>query len=118
MTAERWQWGVFLVSLDPVVGSEQAGTRPVLVVSREAVNRALPVVTVLPLTTRRKGRRIYPNEALLPLGAAGQEYESVVMAHQVRALLRRRLGRRLGSLDDEALRAAVRAALKVQLELE
>lgn len=119
MTAlQPLQWGVYVVDLDPTVGSEQAGRRPVLVVSREVVNAALPVVTVLPMTTRKDGRRVYPNEALLPAGAAGQSRESLVMAHQVRTVSKQRLRSRVGALDDEALREAVRAALRVHLDLE
>lgn len=118
MSAPPCQWSVFLVNLDPAVGSKQAGRRPVLVVSREVANVALPVVTALPLTSLRKGRRIYPNEVLLPAGTAGLDRESVVMAHQIRTLSKRRLGALLGRIDDQELRAAVRAAVRVQLDLE
>ena len=118
MTASELQWGVFVVRLDPVVGSEQAGRRPVLVVSREGINAALPVVTVVPLTGRKPGRRVYPNETLLPAGTAGLDRDSIAMAHQVRALAKERLGRRLGTLEDPELRAAVRRALRVHLDLE
>ena len=57
MTQQPYQWSVFMVDLDPVVGSEEAGRRPVVVVSREVANAALPVVTVVPLTARKKNRR-------------------------------------------------------------
>jgi mRNA interferase MazF len=69
MSVERWS--VWLANLDPVIGSEQGRTRPVLVISRTAVNDILPVVNVLPITSRKAGRRIYPNEALLPAGRQG-----------------------------------------------
>jgi len=113
-----YQWSLFVVELDPTVGSEQAGRRPVLVISREVANAALPVVTALPLASHRKGRRVYPNEALVPAGTAGLDRDSVVMAHQIRAVSKRRLGSLLGRVDDEELRAAVRAALRVQLDLD
>ncbi|MEZ4832119.1 MAG: type II toxin-antitoxin system PemK/MazF family toxin [Caldilineaceae bacterium] len=64
-----YQWHIFMASLDPVTGSEQAGTRPVLVISREALNQLLPVVNVVPLTSRKSpARRIYPNEVLIRAG--------------------------------------------------
>ena len=113
-----FQWSIFLVDLDPTIGSEQAGRRPLLVVSRETANTALPIVTALPLTTRRRGRRIYPNEVLLPGGTAGLKRDSILMAHQVRALSKQRLGTRLGTIDDPNLRAAIRQAMRVQLDLE
>jgi len=45
------QWSVFWVNLDPVKGSEQAGKRPVLVVSAEEANAVLPVVTIMAITS-------------------------------------------------------------------
>ncbi len=48
-----YQWHVFLASLDPSTGSEQAGKRPVLVISREQINQLLPVVNVIPLTSQK-----------------------------------------------------------------
>jgi mRNA interferase MazF len=114
----QYQWSVFVVDLHPAVGSEQAGRRPVLVVSREVANAALPVVTALPVSSLRPGRRVYPNEVLLPTGTAGLDRDSVVMAHQIRSLSKGRLGAPLGRVDDHELRAAVRAALRVQLDLD
>lgn len=118
MTPQPYQWSVFMVELDPVVGSEQAGRRPVVVVSREVANAVLPVVTVVPLTTRRKNRRVYPNEALLPAGTAKLKRDSIAMAHQIRTLSKSRLRRRVGVIDAPELRAAVREALLVQLDLD
>jgi mRNA interferase MazF len=107
-----------MVHLDPVVGSGQAGRRPVLVVSREVANAALPVVTVVPLAARKKNRRIYPNEALLPAGTATLKRDSIAMAHQIRAISKSRLSARMGVVDDPDLRATVRAALQIQLDLD
>jgi len=75
---------VFEASLDPVTGAEQKGRRPVLVVSDEEFNQAMPNVTVLPLTSTK--RQLYPSEVLLPGGKAGQSLESIVMAHQIRTI--------------------------------
>ena len=55
-----FQWNIFLANLDPVIGSEQGKTRPVLVISEERINQLLPVVNVLPITSRKAGRTIYP----------------------------------------------------------
>lgn len=117
MSGPTFQWSVFLVNLDPAVGSEQAGRRPVLVISREVANQALPVITAVPVTSRRKGRRVYPNEALLPAGTAGLERDSVAMAHQIRAVSKRRLGACLGTLDSPELQEAVCEAVRIQLDL-
>jgi len=112
------QWTVHTVELDPMVGSEQAGRRPVLIVSRETANEVLPVVTVLPLTGRTRSRRIYPNEAHLPKGTAGLTRDSIAMAHQLLTLSKERLRTRLGSVDNESTRQAVRTAIRTQLDLD
>lgn len=102
--------------LDPALGSEEAGQRPVLILSNEEFNRAIPNVTVLPLTSAR--RRLYPSEVLLPAGAAGQPLESIVMAHQVRTISRERLRRMVGYLDDPSIRDEIRGAIKEHFDLD
>ena len=113
-----FQWRVFRANLDPAAGSEQAGQRPVLVVSNEIMNEVLPIVTVLPLTSRKPGRRIYSTEVLLPAGVAGQPADSIVMAHQIRTISKRRLQVVYGHLADPALRKAIQVAMRLHLDLE
>ncbi|MGH8478313.1 MAG: type II toxin-antitoxin system PemK/MazF family toxin [Gammaproteobacteria bacterium] len=113
MSAERWS--LWQANLDPVVGSEQGKTRPVLVISETALNDILPVVNVLPLTSRRPGRRIYPNEALLPGGTAGLTANSLVLCYQIRTLDKQRLSRLYGRLDDPARQEEILIALCFQL---
>jgi mRNA interferase MazF len=109
------RWDIWLAGLDPVIGSEQGKTRPVLVISRSELNSILPVVTVLPLTSRKPGRRIYPNEALLP---ANVNYiDSIVLTYQIRTLDKRRLIKPLGTVNDDHLREAVLAALYYHLDI-
>ena len=57
-SAAPFQWSVFTTDIDGTPGSGKSGSRPVLVVSRESANEVLPVVTVLPLATRRANRRV------------------------------------------------------------
>ena len=116
MTPERWS--VWLANLDPVVGSEQGKTRPVLVLSDTRLNQILPVVNVLPITSRKHNRRIYPNEALIPAGSAGLDLESIVLCYQIRTLDKRRLMKQLGMLDDSQRRAEIVLALRFQLVID
>ena len=81
-----------------MVGAEQKGVRPVLIVSNEEYNQTISNVTILPLTSTQ--RHLYPSEVLLSNGKAGQPLESIIMAHQVRTISKKRLGRLLGHLDD------------------
>jgi mRNA interferase MazF len=112
------QWTIFLASLDPTTGSEQAGRRPVLVVSRERLNQLLPVVNVLPLTSRKSPTRmIYPNEVFIPAGTAGLSADSIVLCYQIRTLDKRRLEQTIGELQDIAIQAAILEALRFQLDM-
>ena len=97
--------------LDPTEGSEQAGSRPVVIVSRDAINAASPVILAVPCTTYRPGRRIYPSQVLLHAPDGGLTADSVALGDQFRALAKSRLGRRRGQLSAEALTALDRALL-------
>lgn len=67
--------------LNPTVGREQSGHCPVLVISNDIENQ-MDIVTVIPITSRKEGRRIYPNEVLITL----QDKEAIILCHQVRTL--------------------------------
>ena len=96
MTVERWS--IWLANLEPVIGSEQGKTRPVLIISQTALNKILPVVNVLPITTRKPNRRIYPNEAFIKSKDAGLLNDSIVLCFQIRTLDKQRLTKHLGDL--------------------
>ncbi len=93
---------IWLVSLDPAVGHEQQGTRPVLIVSPAAFNRVTGTPVVLPITTgggfaRRRGFAV-------SLENAGTRTTGVVRCDQLRALdLAARKGRRLESVSEPIL---------------
>lgn len=113
-----YQWQIFMASLDPVTGSEQAGTRPVLVISRESLNQLLPVVNVVPLTSRKSSaRRIYPNEVLIRAGIAGLAMDSIVLCYQIRTLDKWRLRQDLGEVTDVSVRNQILEAIQFQLDL-
>ncbi|HEV2283950.1 MAG TPA: type II toxin-antitoxin system PemK/MazF family toxin [bacterium] len=112
---QRYRRALFQVDLDPVVGSEQSGRRPVLVVGNEAFNQAMPVLTVLPLSSTR--RRLYPAEVMLKRAVAGQSVDSIIMAHQVRTISKHRIGEAVGYLSEPSIREQVRRALRDHLDL-
>mgnify|MGYP003393028935 FL=1 len=111
-----FQWAVMQANLDPAIGTEQKGTRPVLIISNEDYNQTIPNVTVLPLTSTK--RRLYPSEVFLPQGKAGQPLDSIIMAHQIRTISKQRLKGLLGYLEDKKLRDEVCAAIKEHLPLD
>ena len=113
----NYQWGIFWADLDPSKGSEQAGHRPVLVVSAEEVNQELPIVSVVSLTSVKMGRKVYPTETFLEASVTGLPKDSIAMSHQIRAISKERLGERCGSIEDEAARERIKAATKTYLDL-
>ena len=110
-----FQWAVYEANLDPAAGAEQKGNRPVLIVSNEEFNQAMPNITVLPLTSTQ--RNLYPSEVLLSSGIAGQPLDSIVMAHQIRTISKRRLKKFIGYLKDIKVRSEIREALKEHLDI-
>lgn len=107
---------VYLARLDPTEGSEQAGTRPVVIVSRDAINRYSPVVVICPFTDAVHVTRLYPSDVRVNAPEGGMVKDSVVLTLQVRAVAKRRLIRRLGALEPDTLQW-IGNALKITLDL-
>ena len=99
---------VFLVSLDPVVGSEIGKTRPAVVVQNELANRSSRTVTVIPISSSVE--RVFPFQVRIPAGEGGLSRESKALCEQVRTLSRERLLQCLGELSPERLNE-IRTAL-------
>jgi mRNA interferase MazF len=77
---------IYFVNLNPVVGREQFGTRPVLVVSSAAVNALPLVVTVIPGTKAARGRPPLPSNVLVTAAESGLPMDTIFLGFQVRAL--------------------------------
>lgn len=107
---------VYDARLSPVEGSEQAGTRPVIIVSRDAINRNSPVVVVVPLTDAANVKRSYPNNVLIRAGEGGLSLDSVALTGQVRAIAVTRLLGRRGTVSGETL-TNIDRALRITLNL-
>ena len=88
------RFDVFLVNLDPTVGSEIQKTRPCLIVSPDEMNRNIRTVIIAPMTT--KGRA-YPTR----VACTFQGKEGQVVLDQIRTIDKARLVRKLGQLDEE-----------------
>ncbi len=113
----KYQWNIFWVQPDPVIGSEQAGTRPVLIVSEEEINKALPTVTILPITSQKPGRKVYSIEAFVSKDDSGLSKDSIVMAHQIRCISKERLKEQCGSIVSHKLQESIRNAMKTYLDI-
>jgi mRNA interferase MazF len=107
---------VYWARLDPIEGSEQAGTRPVVVVSRDAINRHSPVVVICPLTNAAHVPRLYPSDVSVHAPEGGLKVDSVILTLQVRAVAKTRLGDHLGKLEPTTIER-LNEALRITLDL-
>ena len=98
---------IYRANLDPVVGSEQGGVRPVVIIQNDMGNRHSPTVIVAAVTTRSKPR--LPVHVNITAEESGLMRDSVVLLEQVRTLEKSRLTRRMGSLGEDAMRRIDRA---------
>lgn len=114
------RWDVYWADLDPTEGAEIRKIRPVLIVSNDAANRALPVVTVVPLVLfDTKDRRVHSFELELPTSAISKGKTHVAQPHQIRTLdTERRLRDYVGTLQDEASRYELENRLLEHLGIE
>ncbi|MBI4231053.1 MAG: type II toxin-antitoxin system PemK/MazF family toxin [Planctomycetes bacterium] len=109
---------VYWATLSPRSGSEQQGTRPVIVVSHDAFNQT-PLwrsVIVVPVSTSTAQARRGPTAVPLPAGAGGLKKDGVALCHQVTTLDRGKLSSRAGSLPPDLL-ARVGDGLRIAQDL-
>ena len=111
------KWDIYFCDLNPTVGSEQRGTRPVLVISTNAVNHNLPVSTVLPLSSVKPGDKIYPTEIMLDTGITGLPKLSVAMVQQIRTISHNRLSNPVGKIKDTVTQEKILEACRNYFDL-
>ncbi len=99
---------VYRADLDPVVGSEQGGIRPVVIIQNDIGNLHSPTVIVAAVTTRHKKPHL-PVHVAITAQESGLARDSVVLTEQVRTLEKSRLTKYLGKLPETAMRRIDRA---------
>ena len=107
---------IYRADLDPVVGSEQGGVRPVLIIQNDAGNLHSPTVIIAAITTRRK-KQYMPVHVPISAAESGLPADSVVLTEQVRTLEKTRLSQYLGHLNEPAM-ARIDRALKRSIGTE
>ena len=99
---------IFFADLSPVVGSEQGGIRPVLIIQNDVGNRYSPTVIAAAITSRQDKNRL-PTHIPIEAHECGLQKDSVVLLEQVRTLDKRRLKEKMGSVDYNAMKEINRA---------
>ena len=103
-------------NLDPVIGHEQAGRRPVLIIQNDIGNRYAPTVIIAALSSSSLPKRRYPTSVRVSAGTNGLTRDSDVRLDQLRTIDKRRLQNYVGHFDDEIMRQ-VDVAIEISLEL-
>ena len=106
---------IYYADLSPVVGSEQGGLRPVLIIQNDVGNKYSPTVIAAAITSRM-GKTKLPTHIDVHAERAGLSRDSIVLLEQLRTLDKRRLKERLGHLDEQTMRE-IDAAIAVSLGL-
>ena len=99
MKVERGE--IWLANLDPTKGSEQAGTRPIIIFQENTISKFTSTIITIPLTTNLR----------ISNGQGGLNQDSVALCHQLRVLDKTRLIKRLGQLDTEVIAELERIVL-------
>ncbi len=115
MAREYHRGQIYYANLDPIVGHEQAGYRPVLIIQNDTGNAFSPTVIVAALATTLPPRP-YPTEVRVPSGTAGLKQDSAIRLDQIRTVDKSRLERYLGQLDTTTMHR-VDEAIKISLGL-
>ena len=94
---------IFYADLSPVVGSEQGGVRPVLIVQNDTGNRHSPTVIAAAITSQTGKARLPTHISLAP-ASCGLPKESVILLEQIRTLDKRRLREHMGRVDETMMK--------------
>ncbi len=106
MTVKRGD--IYYADLSPVVGSEQGGVRPVLIIQNDIGNRYSPTVIAAAITSQQDKAKL-PTHIKVTADDCGLARDSVVLLEQVRTIDKQRLKERMGSLDNGSMDRVDRA---------
>ena len=107
---------IYYADLSPVVGSEQGGVRPVLIVQNDVGNRHSPTVIAAAITSRQDNNRL-PTHIEVQADKCGLARDSIVLLEQIRTIDKKRLGDKMGELDLNSMNK-VNTALSISFGLE
>jgi mRNA interferase MazF len=100
---------IYLVCLDPAIGSEINKSRPALIISNDINNEKAPTITVIPITSNIE--KIYPFEVIIASIESGLSKKSKAKCNQIRTIDKRRLHNFIGEITTEELKNIEKALL-------
>ena len=108
---------MYYADLSPVVGSEQGGIRPVVIIQNDMGNKYSPTVITAAITSKLEKTKL-PTHIEITSQDAGLKVDSVVLAEQVRTIDKSRLKEKIGHIEDKALMNQIDGALGLSIGLE
>ena len=106
---------IYYAELNPVVGSEQGGTRPVLIISNNMGNRHSPTVIIAAITSRVQTKAKLPTHTEVK-DVEGLDRDSIILLEQIRTIDKQRLKNHMGTMPDNIM-ARVDKALAISLAM-
>ncbi len=106
---------IYYADLSPVVGSEQGGVRPVLIIQNDIGNRYSPTVIAAAITSQRDKAKL-PTHIELSAQSCGLQKDSTVLLEQVRTIDKKRLRERMGEITPETMNS-INSALSISFGL-
>jgi len=94
---------IYYADLNPVVGSEQGGMRPVLVIQNDKGNMHSPTIIVAAITSK-SSKKTLPTHIELPERCLGLGKTSIILTEQIRTIDKKRLREKIGFLDEDSMR--------------
>ncbi|NLT21117.1 MAG: type II toxin-antitoxin system PemK/MazF family toxin [Syntrophomonadaceae bacterium] len=107
---------IYFAQLNPVIGSEQGGIRPVLVVQNDIGNQYSPTTIILAITSQINKAKL-PTHVEIRAKDYGLEKDSVILAEQIRTIDKTRLKQRIATLQEDTMQK-VNHALAISLAIE
>ena len=98
---------IYYADLSPVIGSEQSGVRPVLIVQNDIGNKFSPTIIAIAITSRQKVK--LPTHIEIEGTKYGLDKDSVILAEQIRTLDKKRLREKVGKVDNEIMEKVKKA---------
>lgn len=107
---------MFYADLSPVVGSEQGGIRPVLIIQNDTGNKYSPTVIAAAITSQVNKNKL-PTHIEIPSEEFGLKTNSVILTEQIRTIDKSRLKEKIGHINDEKVMGRINSALGVSFGL-
>jgi len=107
---------IFLVNLDPVVGSEQGKIRPALIIQNDISNEYSPITIIAPITSKIYSKE-FPTNVFLPKKDSGLDKDSTILLNQIRTIDKSRISKKLSTLNGQIMKR-VNMSIKASLDLD